>query len=111
MKEIVKKEYSKKEKIKITAFAVFVLTVIILLFFSSSADAGTTGVVFKPAYDWIVGSLQGYGGKIAAVLMLFVGLFIAALTKSLMYPLLAIAIAFFIAYGVAIINGIATAVI
>ena len=42
---------------------------------------------------------------------LFIGLFIAAVTKSLMYPLLAIAIAFFMAYGVAIINGVATAVI
>ena len=111
MKNIFKKEYSKKDKIKITAFAVIAISAIVFLFFGSPASAGTTGLEFKPAYDWIVGALQGYGGKIAAVLMLFIGLFIAAVTKSLLYPMLAIALAFFMAYGVAIINGVATAVI
>jgi len=73
--------------------------------------AGTTGTEFQAAYNWLVGALEGYGGKIAAVLALFVGLFIAVWTKSLMPPLIGLGIAFFIAYGVALINGIATAVI
>ena len=111
MKDVLKKEYTQKDKIKITAVAVMAITVIIFLFFGNNASAGTTGLAFKPAYDWLVGSFQGYGGKFAAVLMFFIGLFVAAVTKNLMYPLLGIALAFLIAYGVTLINGIATAVI
>ncbi|MDX8401649.1 MAG: hypothetical protein R8K47_03355 [Mariprofundaceae bacterium] len=78
---------------------------------AGDAWAGTTGLVFQTAYNTLVGWVQGYGGKIFAVLSFFIGLGVAAWTKSLLPPLLGIGIAFLVAYGVAIIQGVATATI
>jgi len=75
------------------------------------AWAGTTGTVFQAAYTTLTGWVEGYGGKIFAVLSFFIGLGVAAWTKSLLPPLLGIGIAFLVAYGVAIIQGVATATV
>lgn len=83
----------------------------VLLLAAADAWAGTTGAIFKAGYDTLVGWATGYGGKIFAVMAFFIGLGIAAWTKSLMPPLLGIGVAFLVAYGVAIIEGIATATI
>ena len=88
-----------------------VMCIGLLSLFAADAIAGTTGVEFKAAYDWVVGGLQGYGGKLAAVIMALIGVFIAAITKSLIAPLGALGLAFIIAYIVNMINGIATAII
>lgn len=84
-----------------------------LVFMLAAGDvwAGTSGVVFAQAYNTLVGWVNGYGGKIFAVLSFFIGLGVAAWTKSLLPPLLGIGIAFLVAYGVAIIQGVATATI
>ena len=54
------------------------------------AWAGTTGTVFQAAYTTLTGWVEGYGGKIFAVLSFFIGLGVAAWTKSLLPPLLGI---------------------
>jgi conjugal transfer pilus assembly protein TraA len=84
---------------------------VMLIVTTTEAWAGTTGLVFQTAYNTLVGWVQGYGGKIFAVLSFFIGLGVAAWTKSLLPPLLGIGIAFLVAYGVAIIQGVATATI
>jgi len=81
------------------------------LCFAMEASAGTTGLVFQTAFNTLTGWVTGYGGKIFAVLAFFIGLGVAAWTKSLLPPLLGIGIAFLVAYGVTIINGVATATI
>jgi len=87
------------------------LLVAAILCLTMEATAGTTGVVFQTAFNTLTGWVTGYGGKIFAVLAFFIGLGVAAWTKSLLPPLLGIGIAFLVAYGVTIINGVATATI
>ncbi len=84
---------------------------LVLMLAAGDAWAGTTGTVFQTAYTTLTGWVQGFGGKIFAVLSFFIGLGVAAWTKSLLPPLLGIGIAFLVAYGVAIIEGVATATI
>ncbi len=91
-------------------FAVAVAATFILMTMPD-AHAATTGSVFQLAYTTLVGWVQGYGGKVFAVLAFFVGLGVAAWTKSLLPPLLGIGIAFLVAYGIPIIEGVATATI
>jgi len=87
------------------------LGLVAIMSMAIEAQAGTTGLVFQTAYSTLTGWLTGYGGKIFAVLAFFIGLGVAAWTKSLLPPLLGIGIAFLVAYGVTIINGVATATI
>jgi len=96
-------------KISTTVIAVSVAAAFILMM--PEAHAATTGTVFQLAYTTLVGWVQGYGGKVFAVLAFFVGLGVAAWTKSLLPPLLGIGIAFLVAFGVPIIEGVATATI
>jgi len=84
---------------------------LLLMLAAGDAWAGTTGTVFQAAYTTLTDWVNGYGGKIFAVLSFFIGLGVAAWTKSLLPPLLGIGIAFLVAYGVAIIQGVATATI
>ncbi len=88
-----------------------VMVVATLLLTMPDAHAATTGTVFQLAYNTLVGWVQGYGGKVFAVLAFFVGLGVAAWTKSLLPPLLGIGIAFLVAFGIPIIEGVATATI
>jgi len=87
------------------------MLVIATLCLAVEASAGTQGAVFRSAYTTLTGWVTGYGGKIFAVLAFFIGLGVAAWTKSLLPPLIGIGIAFLVAYGVTIINGVATATI
>jgi len=84
---------------------------VILMLAASDANAATTGGVFQAAYNTLVGWVEGFGGKVFAVLAFFVGLGVAAWTKSLLPPLLGIGIAFLVAFGIPIIEGVATATI
>jgi len=87
------------------------VAVAFILMTMPDAHAGTTGTVFQLAYTTLTGWVQGYGGKVFAVLAFFIGLGVAAWTKSLLPPLLGIGIAFLVAFGVPIIDGVATATI
>ncbi|RMF24965.1 MAG: hypothetical protein D6760_02230 [Deltaproteobacteria bacterium] len=75
------------------------------------AHAGVTGAVFLNAYNTIKNWTTGYGGKVFAVLAFFLGLGVGVMQRSLMPPLLGFGVAFLVAYGVTIIEGIATATI
>lgn len=89
----------------LAGLVVFVLSV------GSTAHAGTSGLEWKPAYDLIVGWVDGYLGKALAVLAFVVGL-IAGIAKS--SPMLAgigILFAIIIVVGPGIINGMITAVV
>jgi len=88
----------------LTCVAVIMLT-------TPDAHAATTGAVFQAAYNTLTGWLQGFGGKVFAVLAAFIGLGVAAWTKSLLPPLIGVGIAFMAAFVVPIIEGVATATI
>ncbi len=93
------------------ALMIIAPAVVVALFMIPDAHAATTGPVFQSAYTTLVGWLQGYAGKVFAVLSALIGLGIAAWTKSLLPPLLGIGIAFLVAFIVPIIEGVATATI
>ncbi|QTR51566.1 TraA family conjugative transfer protein [Candidatus Thiothrix anitrata] len=89
------------------AIAFALLAMLLLLAFN--ADAGTTGAEFKGIYDKLVDWTSGYLGKAIALFAFLLGLGIGVAQSSPIPAIAGIVFALFVAFGPAVLEGIATA--
>lgn len=82
-----------------------------LLLLATNALAATTGTEFQPLFTWMLGEIQGYGGKVIALMAFIIGVMGAAIKGQPMIAGIGIAIAIFIVYVPTIITGLLTATI
>ena len=80
-----------------------------LLLAAFNADAGTTGAEFKGIYDKLVDWTSGYLGKAIALFAFLLGLGIGVAQSSPIPAIAGIVFALFVAFGPAVLEGIATA--
>lgn len=88
-----------------------VIVVLVLVIATSPAFAGTGGDALEGIYDWFVDLVQGFGGKLLAVIALLGAIAVTAVSfkvggvGGLLFIVLSAAV------GVAFINSIITAVV
>lgn len=81
----------------------------VLLLIAFNADAGTTGTEFKGIYDKLKDWTSGYLGKAIALFAFLLGLGIGVAKSSPIPAIAGIVFALFVAFGPAVLEGIATA--
>ena len=89
----------------VIAFALLAM----LLLIAFNADAGTTGTEFKGIYDKLKDWTSGYLGKAIALFAFLLGLGIGVAKSSPIPAIAGIVFALFVAFGPAVLEGIATA--
>ena len=89
----------------VIAFALLAM----LLLIAFNADAGTTGTEFKGIYDKHKDWTSGYLGKAIALFAFLLGLGIGVAKSSPIPAIAGIVFALFVAFGPAVLEGIATA--
>lgn len=87
------------------------LFAVCLSLLATNAYAGVTGTEFTALYTWLLGEVQGYGGKTIAVAAVAIGAIIS-IAKVNPIPILGgIGFAVFLQYVPTIVTGILTATI
>lgn len=86
-----------------------VFAVALLLLLAFNVDAGTTATEFKPIYDKIKDWTSGYLGKAIALFAFLLGLGVGVAKQSPIAAIGGIVFALFVAFGPAVLEGIATA--
>ena len=89
----------------VIAFALLAM----LLLIAINADAGTTGTELKGIYDKLKDWTSGYLGKAIALFAFLLGLGIGVAKSSPIPAIAGIVFALFVAFGPAVLEGIATA--
>ena len=89
----------------VIAFALLAM----LLLIAFNADAGTTGTEFKGIYDKLKDWTSGYLGRAIALFVLLLGLGVGAAKQSPIPAIAGVVFALFVAFGPAVLEGIATA--
>ena len=83
--------------------------VVPLALLAVGAEAGTTAAEFKPIYDKILDWTSGYLGKAIALFAFLLGLGAGVAKQSPMAAIGGVVFALFVAFGPAVLEGIATA--
>ena len=85
--------------------------VLFLLVVTDIAIAGTTATEFQSIYTKIKGWVSGYLGKAIALMAFLIGLGVGVVKSSPLPAVAGVVFALFVAFGPAVIEGIATALI
>ena len=87
------------------------LLIVGLSLITSSAFAGTTGSEFQTLFTWLLGEVQGYGGKTIAIAAVGIGALMSMVRVNPIPILGGIGFAIFLQYVPTIITGILSATV
>lgn len=87
------------------------LLLVVAVLMGTAAIAGTTGLEFKPAFDWLANSFAGYLGRAIVFGALIYGAFVAAGKQQPSLAAGAVVLGLFVMVGPAILNGMISATI
>ena len=85
--------------------------IILLIVVADMASAGTTATEFQSVYTKVKDWITGYLGKAIALMAFLIGLGVWVVKSSPLPAVAGVVFALFVAFGPAVIEGIATAVI
>jgi len=88
-----------------------ILAAVVLSTVAGSAFAGVTGTEFQALYNWLIGMVQGFGGRAVSIGAIAIGA-LMSIAKVNPIPILSgVGFAIFLQYTPAMVTGILTATI
>lgn len=88
-----------------------ILAAVVLSMIAGSASAGVTGTEFQALYTWLIGIVQGYGGRALAIGAIAMGA-LMSMAKVNPIPILAgVGFAIFLQYTPSMVTGILSATV